>query len=180
MPIPTRSTRFELYSNELAEECFFNEASPWKDLKYVYPLPVYIPVAEPKNKDEFYLVSGKATWHQKNATQDNRYLMESGIEGGCPYMPVYLNAQRANELGIKENDLIEIECIWPNKSNEVCVRDDSNIGFKDTVRVHLSEGLHPAVAFTHFASGHKSNMMISKVREGIVHSEFVPLTVEPN
>lgn len=179
MPIPTRSTRFELYSNELAENCFYNEGSPWKGMDYVHPLPFHIPIKAPENTDEFYLVSGKATWHQKNATQDNRYLMESGIEGGCPYMPVYLNAQRAEELGIKENDVIEIECIGPLKSDDVCVLDDSNIGFKDTVRVHLSEGLHPAVAFTHFAAGHKSNLMLSKVKEGIVHSEFVPQSVEP-
>ncbi len=179
MPIPTRSGRFEIYSNELAENCYYNEASPWKESLLVYPLPLYVPIAEPKNQDEFYLVSGKATWHQKNATQDNRYLMESGIEGGCPYMPVYLNAQKAKDLGIKENDLIELECIGPLESEDEWVLDDCNMGFKDTVRVHLSEGLHPAVAFTHFAAGHKSKLMLSKVREGIVHSEFVPLSVEP-
>ncbi len=178
-PIPTRSKRFEVYSNELAENCYYHPNSSWKGMEYVDPLPYYIPIVNPQKDDEFYLISGKATWHQKNATQDNRYLMESGIEGGCPYMPLYLNSQRAEEMGIKENDIVELECIGPVKSDEVCIYDDSNIGFKDTVRVHLSEGLHPAVAFTHFASGHKSNLMISKVQEGIVHSEFVPLTVEP-
>lgn len=178
-PIQTPSARFELYSNELAEECYFHPRSRWYQSKYVAPLPLYIPIVEPKGADEFYLVSGKATWHQKNATQDNRYLQEEGIEGGCPYNPLYLNSRKAAELGIKEGDLVEVECVGPTKGDEECIFDDSNVGFKDTVQAHITEGLHPSVAFTHFASGHKSKLMLEKVRDGLVHSEFVPLTVEP-
>lgn len=178
-PIQTRSGRFEIYSNELAEECYFNEKSIWHQNPYVYPFPSFIPIATPKDKDEFYLTCGKASWHQKNATQNNRYLMEDEIEGGCPYTPLYLNTARAQELGIKEGDLVEVECVGPTKQDEPNVFDDSALGYKQQVRVHITEGLHPSVAFTHFASGHRSKLMLSKVKDGILHSAFIPLTVEP-
>lgn len=178
-PIETRSGRFEMYSNELAEECYFNEKSIWYESQYIYPVPCHIPIAEPKGKDEFYLVSGKASWHQKSATQNNRYLMEDEIEGGCPFSPLYINAERASELGLKEGDMVEVECVGPTKQEEPHVFDDSAIGYKQKVRVHITEGLHPSVAFTHFAAGHKAKSMLPKAREGVLHSAFVPLTVEP-
>lgn len=178
-PIKTHSGRFEMYSNELSEECYHNKASLWHQNRFVYPMPVHIPIAEPKAKDEFYLVSGKASWHQKNATQNNRYLMDDDIEGGCPYSPLYINAERARILGLKEGDLVEAECIGPTKRDDPCVLDDSVIGYKETVRVHVTEGLHPDTAWIHFAAGHKSEMMIPKVKDGLVHSAFVPLSIEP-
>lgn len=178
-PIKTRSGRFEIYSNELAEECFFHPASPWQKNTYVDPMPIYIPVAVPRADDEFYLVSGKASWHQKNATQNNRYLMEDGIEGGCPYTPLYLNAARAKTLGLKEGDLLEIKCIGPTKADDPCVVDDAVVGHTQKIRLHLTEALQPDTAWTYFATGHRSKLMLPKVREGILHSAFVPLSVEP-
>ena len=178
-PIKTRSGRFELYSNELSEECFHNGKSRWHKNRFVYPLPIHIPIAEPKAGDEFYLVSGKASWHQKNATQNNRVLMDDGIEGGCPYTPLYLNAERARVLGLKEGDTVQIECIGPTKRDDPCVADDSVLGYKQTVLVHLTEALHPDTAWTHFAAGHRSELMIPKVKDGVLHSAFVPLSIEP-
>ncbi|MBN2122908.1 MAG: hypothetical protein JW821_01325, partial [Deltaproteobacteria bacterium] len=178
-PIKTRSGRFELYSNELSEECYHNGKSRWHENPYVYPMPVYIPIAGPKARDEFFLVSGKASWHQKNATQNNRVLMDDDIEGGCPYTPLYLNTGRAGALGLKEGDTVQIECIGPTRRDDPCVEDDSVLGYRQTVRVHLTEALHPDTAWVHFAAGHRSQLMIPKVRDGVLHSAFVPLSVEP-
>ena len=178
-PIKTRSGRFELYSNELSEECYHNDKSRWHQNQFVYPFPVYIPIAEPKFGNEFYLVSGKASWHQKNATQNNRVLMDDDIEGGCPYTPLYLNAAKARTLGLQEGDRVEIECVGPTKADDPCVADDSVLGNKQKVLVHLTEALHPDTAWVHFAAGHRSELMIPKVKDGILHSAFVPLSIEP-
>ena len=178
-PIATRSARFELYSNELSEECYHNAASQWHKNRYVYPLPTYVPIAGPKADDEFYMVSGKASWHQKNATQNNRVLMDDDIEGGCPYTPLYLNAARGKALGLKEGDIVEVRCVGPTKGDDPCVADDSVVGYNQKVRIHLTEALHPDAAWVYFAAGHRSEMMIPKVRDGVLHSAFVPLSVEP-
>jgi len=177
--IETRSGRFELYSNELSEECCHNPASKWYNNIYVNPLPIYIPIATPKKADEFYMVCGKASWHQKNATQNNRYLMEDDIEGGNPYTPLYMNPERAKKLGLKEGDLLEIECIGPTKAEEPCVVDEAALGYKQNIRLHISEGLHPDAAWTFFAAGHNSKLMLPKNRDGVLHSAFIPLSVEP-
>jgi thiosulfate reductase/polysulfide reductase chain A len=178
-PIATRSGRFEIYSNELAEECYYNSESKWQGNQHVYPLPTHVQIAEPKADDEFYLICGKATWHQKNATQNNRYLMEDAIEGGCPYTSVYMNAGRARKLGIADGDLVEVECIGPSKKEDPCVHNEAAIGVRERGRVKITEGLHPSAAWTYFAVGHKSKSMLPKSREGITMNWLVPSSVSP-
>ncbi len=178
-PIATRSGRFEVYSNELAEECYYNPSSKWHHNAHVYPLPIYVQIAEPKNEDEFYLVSGKANWHQKSATQHNRYLMEDAIEGDCPYMAIYINAGRAEKLDIKTGDLVEVECVGPTKKDDPCVHNEAVIGIKGRARVKVTEALHPKAAWVYFAAGHRAKSMLPKVRGGITHNWFVPASVSP-
>lgn len=178
-PVATRSGRFEIYSNELAEECYYNRQSKWYHNLHVYPLPVHIQIAEPKNIDEFYLICGKATWHQKSATQHNPYLMEEAIEGGCPYMPLYLNTKRANKISIKDGDLVEIECIGPTREEDKCVLNETVIGQKGKAIVKLTEALHPEAAWIYFASGRKSKSQAYKTRKGVVMNWFIPTSVSP-
>jgi len=178
-PIATRSGRFEIYSNELAEECYYNSKSRWYNNLHVYPLPIDIRIAEPESDDEFYLICGKATWHQKSATQHNPYLMEDAIEGGCSYMPIYINVERAKKLGIKDDDLVEVECIGPTKEKDKCVLNEAVIGMKEKAIVKLTQGLHPEAAWIYFASGHKSKSMASKTRKGIAMNWLIPSTVSP-
>ncbi len=178
-PIATRSGRFEIYSNELAEECYYNSKSRWHDNRHVYPLPTYVPIAEPNGDEEFYLLCGKATWHQKSATQHNRYLMEDAIDGDCPYTAIYINADRAKKLGIADGDLVEVECVGPTRKDDPCVINDAVVGSKETARVKVTEGLHPKAAWVYFAGGHRSNSMLPKVRDGITHNWFVPSSVSP-
>ena len=178
-PIATRSGRFEIYSNELAEDCYYNLKSQWYQNQHVCPLPVYVHIAEPHGDEEFYLVCGKATWHQKNSTRHDGYLMEYGLEGGCPYTRIYVNADRARKLGIDDGDLVEVECIGPREKDDACVLDEAVVGVKETVRVKVTEGLHPEAAWVYFGGGHRSNSMLTKGREGIVHNWFVPSTASP-
>ncbi len=178
-PITTRSGRFEIYANELAEECYYNSKSRWYHNELIYPMPVHIRIAEPKGDDEFYLVDGKATWHQKSATQHNRYLMEDAIEGDCPYTSIYINSDRAKNLGIKTGDLVEVECVGPTKEDDPMVINDSVVGNKERGRVKVTEGLHPKAAWVYFAGGHKSKSMLAKAREGIAISWLLPASISP-
>jgi len=177
-PILTRSGRFEIYSNELAEQCYFNPESPWRRSKYVYPLPVDNKIAEPKGEDEFYLICGKASWHQKNATQNNRYLMDEDLEGDNPLTRIYVNARRAKELGIRDGDLVEVEAIGPTKEDDPLVVNEA-VGAKKRARVKTVQGIHPSAAFVFFGVGHKSRLMIPRAREGIATGWFVPDTIGP-
>lgn len=178
-PITTRSGRFEIFSNELAEECYYNFQSKWHNNLHVYPLPIHLSIVEPREDNEFFLICGKASWHQKSATQHNPYLMEDALEGGCPYMPLYLNKSRAEKLGIADGDLVEVECVGPTKKEDKCVINQKAIGIKARVKVKLTEALHPEAAWIYFASGRKSNQMASKTKEGIAMNWFIPSSVTP-
>jgi thiosulfate reductase/polysulfide reductase chain A len=178
-PIATRSRRFEIYSNELAEECYYNPRSKWFNNKHVHPMPRFVSIAEPRGPDQFYLISGKATWHQKSATQHNRYLMEDAIEGDCSYTAIWINADRAKKLGIENGDLVEVECVGPTKGDDPCVFNEAAIGNKEVARVKTTEGLNPKAAWVYFASGHKSNSMLPKAAEGITVNWLVPSSVSP-
>jgi len=178
-PITTRSGRFEIYSNELAEECYYNPQSRWQGNQHVYPLPTYIPIAEPKGEDEFYLICGKANWHQKSATQNNRYLMEDAIEGSCSYTSIYINADRARKLGIADGDSVEVECIGPTNRDDPCVYNETAIGVRERGRVKVTEGLHPSAAWVYFASGHRSKLALDKAGEGITLNWLIPTSVSP-
>ena len=177
-PIATRSGRFEIYSNELAGECYYNSRSKWHNNPHVYPLPIYLPIAEPKD-DEFYLICGKAAWHQKSATQHNRYLMEDAIEGDCPYTAIYINADRAKKLGIEDGDLVEVECVGPTKKDDPCVYNEAVIGVKERARAKVTQGLHPQAAWVYFAAGHRSKSMLPKAGRGITYNWFLPASVSP-
>ena len=105
--------------------------------------------------------------------------MEDALEGGCPYMPLYLNKSRAEKLGIADRDLVEVECVGPTKKEDKCVINQKAIGIKARVKVKLTEALHPEAAWIYFASGRKSNQMASKTKEGIAMNWFIPSSVTP-
>lgn len=178
-PIATRSGRFEIYSNELAEECYHNLKSMWHHDPHVNPLPTYIPIAEPKGDDQFLLIDGKATWHQKSATQGMSILMEDAIEGGCPFTSVYINTERAEKLGIKDGDLIELECVGPTKKDDPNVFNEAAIGVKERGRVKLTQGLNPKALWVYFAAAHHSKSMIPKAREGVTINWLIPYSRGP-
>lgn len=178
-PIATRSGRFEVYANELSEDCYHNPKSRWYQSPHVHPLPRYVDIAEPKGDGEFYLTCGKAAWHQKSATQHERYLMEDAIEGDCPYMAIYINTDRAEKLGIKTGDLVEVECVGPTKKEDPCVINEAAIGVKQRARAKVTEGVHPQSAWVYFAAGHKSDSMLPKVRQGITYNWLLPLSISP-
>ncbi len=178
-PIKTRSGRFELYSNELAEECYFNKESVWYQLPGVYPVPKHIDIAGPKNYDEFYLSNGKASWHQRNATQNNRILMEDALEGGMPFEPIYINADKAKELGIKDGDWVTVESVGPIKKDDPRIYEEVPRGTRDVVPARVTETIHPSTCFTHFGAGHRSKSMIEKARIGLPHGHFLPDSISP-
>ena len=180
-PIETRSGRFEIYSNELAEECYYNPKSKWYQNEHVNPFPVEIKIAQPENENEFFLICGKASWHQKSATQHSNYLMEYALEAGCPYIPVYINSTRAKELGFSDGEEVILECVGPRKDQDQCVINDDSIGYKDKAIIKTTEGLHPKALWIYWASGHeeKSNTMASKTKKGVKMNWFLPTSATP-
>ncbi|MBO8127505.1 MAG: molybdopterin-dependent oxidoreductase [Firmicutes bacterium] len=178
-PIMTRSGRFELYANELAEECYFNPKSEWYQMDHVFPIPLYIPIAAPTANNEFYLSNGKPAWHQRNATQNNRILMEDSIEGCMPFEPIYINAAKAAELGIRDGDWVTVEFVGPTKQSDPCVYKEVPKGTKDVVPARVTETIHPSTCFTHFGAGHRSKSMIEKARIGLPHGHFLPDSISP-
>jgi anaerobic selenocysteine-containing dehydrogenase len=178
-PIATRSGRFEIYSNELAEVCYYNPKSRWYQSPYVHPIPTYLPIAKPKQEDEFYLVCGKATWHQKSATQQDRYLMEDAIEGDCEYTSIYIYSERARKLGLKNGDEIEVECIGPTREEDPCVYHEGAIGNKERGSVKITEGVDPQTLWIYFAVGHRSKRMLEKAQRGVGANWLIPSSVSP-
>ena len=153
---PTR--RLEIYSTlQPILELFMKTGDPHAD-----PLPDYIPlnIGEPKAENEFYLLSAKCAILQKTTSQDNAYLMEENIDG-LGLTKLWINADKASKLGIKDDDLVRI---WSEFT-----------GAEGLVRAKVTEGIHPSAVFAFAGFGHKAKMMtVEKGKEGINVNEFVP------
>jgi len=154
---PTR--RLEIYSTlppvlELFEK---TGRDPHAD-----PLPNYVPlnVGEPKADNEFYLLSTKCAILETASSQDNAYLMEEHIDG-LGLTKLWINADKASKLGIKDGDLVKV---WSEST-----------GAEGVVRTKVTEGLHPSAAFVFTGFGHKAKMMtVARGKEGINVNEFIP------
>jgi anaerobic selenocysteine-containing dehydrogenase len=162
--VPTPTTRMELYVNEFARQYF---GSPWwKGYETIHPVPRFIPVSGPEKKDEFYLIQGKESWQQKNATQNNRVLMEDKMCGYYDPTAVFINSARAHKLGLKDGDEVEVERIGPTRKQSREIVND-NVGARQRARLKVTETIHPSALFCYMGGGHRSPSMIQKAREGI-------------
>jgi thiosulfate reductase/polysulfide reductase chain A len=154
----TPTGRLEIYSTSRPVlELFATTRDPHAD-----PLPDHVPleVGEPQAGNEFYLLSAKCAITETALSQDNAYLMEEHIDG-LGLTTLWMNANRAYELGIKHGDVVRI---WSEAT-----------GAEDQIEVKVTHGIHPSAVFAFVGFGHKSGAMrVARGKEGINVTEFVP------
>ncbi|MCK4791850.1 MAG: molybdopterin-dependent oxidoreductase, partial [Desulfobacteraceae bacterium] len=101
----TDTGRLNIYSAELVDLWHKGNQNPLFD-----PLPIYhpIPVA-PEAAEEFYLINGKCSYFNCNFYRDNAMLLERYLEGELGNTLLWINAKRAEGLGIKDRDWVWVE-----------------------------------------------------------------------
>jgi thiosulfate reductase/polysulfide reductase chain A len=89
-------------------------------------------------------------------------LLEKYLEGELGNTHLWLNAQRAAELGIKDDEWVRIE--------------SPVTGWRDRVRVKVTEGIHPEAVWHIYGSGHRARLMdpVSHGKAGLNVQDFVP------
>lgn len=129
----TKSGKIELYSSTLAELGFD-------------PMPVYEPVEEVP-KGYFRLLYGRSPVHSFARTQNNEILHY--------YMPVntiWLNNKVAEQLGLRDGNVIQLE-------NQAGV-------MSNPVKLHVTAGIRPDCVFTVHGFGEKSLYMTRAYEKG--------------
>jgi len=153
----TDSGRLNIYSTAALSE-WKQEGNPQYD-----PLPLYHSIQEqPKAKNEFYLLSGKCSYFWCNFYRNNPLLLEKYLEGQLGNTRLWLNAQKAAELGIKDNDWVRIE--------------SKVTGLQDRVQIKVTEGIHPEAVWHIYGGGHRAHLMdpTSHGKKGLNVNDFVP------
>jgi len=153
----TDSGRLNIYSTAALSK-WKQEGNPQYD-----PLPLYHSIQErPQAKNEFYLLSGKCSYFWCNFYRDNPLLLEKYLEGQLGNTHLWLNAQRAADLGIKDNDWVRIE--------------SKATGRQDRVRVKVTEGIHPDAVWHIYGGGHRARLMdpASHGKQGLNVQDFIP------
>jgi len=105
---------------------------------------------------QFYLLSGKSTWHTQTATQNNRWLHEI-----YPRNPLWIHPTPAAELGIKSGDIVRVE---------------SEAGSIE-IEAWVTEGIRPDCVFAAHGFGKRSKALRTAYAQGAndcdVHVTFV-------
>ncbi len=107
--------------------------------------PAYESVAPPP-KDKFRLVVGRIALHTHVSTQNNPYLNEL-----CAENVLWMNKQRAAELGIGDGDSVEVA---------------SSVG-KGQITVKATDLIHPESVFILHGFGHEADKASRSCRKGV-------------
>jgi thiosulfate reductase/polysulfide reductase chain A len=107
--------------------------------------PPYEPVAKPP-QDSFRLVVGRIALHTHVSTQNNPYLNEL-----CAENVLWMNRDRASELGISNGDSVEVA---------------SSVG-KGQITVKATDLIHPETVFMLHGFGHEADSASRSCRKGI-------------
>ncbi len=107
--------------------------------------PSYEPVAKPP-KDRFRLVVGRVALHTHVSTQNNPYLNEL-----CGENVLWMNKDRASELGINNGDSVEVA---------------SKVG-KGQIAVKATDLIHPETVFMLHGFGHQADKASRSFRKGV-------------
>ncbi len=163
----SRSGKIEIYSAWLGEDFYFNPKSPYFKNPDVDPLPHdFRTMRRDLAADEFYLVTGKSAINAHSSSSGNRYLNEDYISDGIGLHRIWISAQRAKALGIKDRDIIWIE--------------SGVTGAKNKVMVKVTEGIHPTTAFAyHQFNSHSRGIENDAGPFGFMDNDFQPHNEEP-
>lgn len=119
------------------------------------------PKVMPKEKNEFRLIHGKQPWHSHHITSNNPYLMAISKDYNGTWM--WMNRTRAEELGIKNGDVVTVSSSLAQKQ----------------VQVKVTELLHPDCVWIPSAYGGFSPKAEVAYGVGINYNDFLPVQVEP-
>lgn len=132
----------------------------WKQEGYI-GVPTWVPpLVEPKGGNEFRLIHGKQPWHSHIMTTNNPYLMAITKDYNGTFM--WMNADRAAELGISEGD-------WVTVQNEIATK---------TIQVHVTEGLHPECVWVPSTYGTFSERLENGYGKGFNYNDFIPARID--
>lgn len=147
----TPSRKLEFYSEQVIGKKDAN-GNP------IDPLPVYTPRDWlPDEKYPLYLINWKEMWHTQTRTHNNPWLME--LQGRNP---LYINAETANKLGIKNEDEVWIESPYS----------------KDKAIAKVVQGIHPDVVGLQHGFGHWALGRVAKGK-GTGDGQFIPTKADP-
>ncbi|MBO8159225.1 molybdopterin-dependent oxidoreductase [Thermosyntropha sp.] len=138
----TESGKIQIYSPKL-KELGYNPL-PWFDETWLI---------EPKADDEFYLVTSRPPMHRHSKTHNMRWLHAIMPEGF-----IYINAAKAEKLGIKDGDMVELS---------------SKYG-KETGKAKLIQGIRPDTICVLHGFGNKSPYIKLAYNNGPNDSRIMP------
>lgn len=121
--------------------------------------PKFMP--DPNKEDEFRLIAGKQSIHSHTMTTNIPLLIQVSKDYHMHW--IWMNASRAERLGIKEGDWVEV-------SSPVNV---------SKVQVHVTERLHPDCIWTASHYGTKSPYLKAGHGMGLASMDHTPFDFEP-
>jgi len=142
----TPSGKVELVSSKIA------------DLGYD-ELPTYTGVPRPAD-DEFRFLFGRTSYHTHARSQNNSWLLALHKHE----VPIWINAERAEKLGIKDGDIVKVTN-GKNMSGELVAKVDNLI--------------HPEAIFTPQGFGHESTGLPRMRGKGARTSDFCSNDTDP-
>ncbi|KWT94495.1 molybdopterin oxidoreductase [Candidatus Magnetominusculus xianensis] len=150
-PCKTPSGKIEFYSSQL-EAWGLDPMPRWQE-------PLVAPDSSDKNS--FRLLHGKQAIHTHSMTANVPYLME--LSSRYDMIRLWINRKRAEAIGLKDGDTAVVE---------------SDIG-KGTVRVRLTDGLHPSAVWMPSGYGIFSKYLTTAYGKGINYNDFLDTYFDP-
>jgi thiosulfate reductase/polysulfide reductase chain A len=111
--------------------------------------PPYASMSSPPPPDQFRLITGRQALHTHVSTQNNMYLNEI-----TPENEIWINRGRAEQLGIRNHDLVRV----------------SSSRGSGTIRAHVTDLIHPEAAFMLHGFGRDSKLAARSYRRGVSDS----------
>lgn len=137
------------FVNESFREAGFSPIVAWKE-----------PLVKP-DADSFRLITGKQSYHTHAYTTNLPYLLQ--ITKDYQSERLWINRKRANEMGIKEGDLVEVV------SSEATSK----------VRVKLTDRIHPEAVYIPSPYGNFSPNLTLANGVGFSYMDHVPYHIDP-
>ena len=157
-PLPTPTGKVELYSFMLASFASKAEDPYWDPIiKWVPPK-----VSERRlGSNEFYLIYSRSPFTTHSSTSDNPVLAKLIEDAELYYKGIWINSERAAELGIKNGDRVIVESIYTGDKTEA-IAFVNELVRKDTI-------------FTVSGFGQSSEKLTHIPQRGMTMMKLVPL-----
>ncbi len=157
-PLPTPTGKVELYSFMLASFASKAEDPYWDPIiKWVPPK-----VSERRlGSNEFYLIYSRSPFTTHSSTSDNPVLAKLIEDAELYYKGIWINSERATELGIKNGDRVIVESVYTGDKTEA-IAFVNELVRKDTI-------------FTVSGFGQSSEKLTHIPQRGMTMMKLVPL-----